>query len=61
MKLLLSISALVAGIMIVFIVLIRLAELNTVTVQYNCGMLIGGWHPDVPPAVQQLCKQRKGN
>jgi hypothetical protein len=23
--------------------------------RYDCGILIGGWHPDVPPAVREKC------
>jgi hypothetical protein len=61
MKLLLSISALVVGIMIVFIALMRLVELNTVTVQYDCRMLIGGWHPDFPAKVIEDCRNKKVN
>lgn len=30
-------------------------------VSYNCDMLIGGWHPDVPPKVIEECKKRKLN
>ena len=25
-------------------------------VQYNCNMLLGGWHPDVPPEVIKQCR-----
>ena len=25
-------------------------------IRYNCDMLIGGWHPDVPPEVIQKCR-----
>lgn len=32
---------------------------NVVVVKYDCSMLIGGWHPDVPVKVQEECKQRK--
>jgi len=31
---------------------------EVVVVQYNCSMLIGGWHPDVPVKVQEECKKR---
>jgi len=58
------IIALTAGIVTMcasIIILTHWINSNTITVQYNCGMLIGGWHPDVPPEVQRLCKQRKGN
>ena len=42
-----------------FIIVIALdAELNRV-VQYDCDMLIGGWHPDVPPKVLEECRKEK--
>lgn len=25
---------------------------------YNCDMLIGGWHPDVPVEVQKQCREK---
>jgi hypothetical protein len=31
---------------------------EVVVVQYNCSVLIGGWHPDVPVKVQEECKKR---
>ena len=31
---------------------------NNVAVKYDCRMLIGGWHPDVPVAVQEECRKR---
>ena len=59
MKLLLSISVSVVGAMIFFISLMHLAESNTVIVRYDCRQLIGGWHPDVPVAVQEQCRSRR--
>jgi hypothetical protein len=59
MKMLLSISAFVAGIMIVFVSLMHVIESNTVIVRYDCRQLIGGWHPDVPAAVQEQCNSRR--
>jgi hypothetical protein len=32
---------------------------NVVVVTYDCSMLIGGWHPDVPVKVQEECRRRK--
>lgn len=29
-----------------------------VSVQYDCRMLLGGWHPDVPVEVQQECRKQ---
>ena len=34
---------------------------NVVIVKYDCSMLIGGWHPDVPVKVQEACKKRELN
>ena len=31
---------------------------NQVVVKYDCRQLIGGWHPDVPTAVQEECRKR---
>jgi hypothetical protein len=27
--------------------------------RYDCGILIGGWHPDVSPSVQEQCRSRR--
>jgi hypothetical protein len=29
-----------------------------VVVKYDCRQLMGGWHPDVPVAVQEECRKR---
>jgi hypothetical protein len=34
---------------------------NVVVVKYDCSMLIGGWHPDVPAKVQEECRKRELN
>jgi hypothetical protein len=31
---------------------------NQVVVKYDCRQLVGGWHPDVPVAVQEECRKR---
>ena len=50
-----------------FIVLVFVAILTfiavqqdkgSVTVKYDCRMLMGNWHPDVPVAVIEECKKR---
>jgi len=61
MKFIIAISVGVAVMLVGFITLMHYTESGTITVRYNCGMLIGGWHPDIPPEVQQQCRQRKGN
>ena len=30
---------------------------TVVVVKYDCKMLMGGWHPDVPVAVQEECRK----
>jgi hypothetical protein len=34
---------------------------SVVVVKYDCSMLIGGWHPDVPVKVQEECRKRELN
>lgn len=34
---------------------------NVVVVKYDCSVLIGGWHPDIPLKVQEECKKRELN
>jgi hypothetical protein len=34
---------------------------DVVVVKYDCSMLIGGWHPDVPAKVQEECRKRELN
>ncbi len=31
---------------------------TVVVVKYDCRQLMGGWHPDVPLAVQEECRKR---
>ena len=54
---------LISPVVILFglIFLTHFAESNTVTVRYDCRQLIGGWHPDVPVAVQEACRSRRTN
>jgi hypothetical protein len=58
MKLLLLISAGMVIVMISFIALINYVGSNTVTVQYDCRMLIGGWHSDFPVKVVEQCRNK---
>ena len=30
-------------------------------VRYNCDMLIGGWHPDVPLKVIEECRKKRND
>jgi len=34
-------------------------ELARKEVKYDCKMLIGGWHPDVPREVIKQCRREK--
>ena len=34
---------------------------DVVVVQYDCRMLMGGWHPDVPVRVQEACRKKGVN
>jgi len=48
------------GILIAILTLVLLPGSNgsVVVVQYDCRILIGGWHPDVPVSVQEECRKR---
>ena len=61
MKALLLISGTFAIFILVFFVLLYKTQSHTVTVHYDCRMLIGGWHPDVPVEVQEQCRKHKEN
>ena len=43
------------------LIFVHSVEHNTITVKYDCRQLIGGWHPDVPVAVQEACRSRRTN
>ena len=45
----------IIGIIFLVVFLIR----NWPETRANCGILIGGWHPDVPPSVQEQCRSRR--
>ena len=34
---------------------------NQVVVKYDCRMLMGSWHPDVPVSVQEECRKLTRN
>ena len=47
------------GIIAVMLVLAFWPQDRTVVVvKYDCRMLMGGWHPDVPVAVQEACRKQ---
>jgi hypothetical protein len=48
----------IVGIIILVVFLIRNWP-EQHSARYNCGILIGGWHPDVPPSVQEQCRSRR--
>jgi hypothetical protein len=51
------------GIIIVVLVLAfwPTSKGEVVVVKYNCAILIGGWHPDLPVSVQEECRKRELN
>jgi len=34
---------------------------EVIVVKYDCRVLIGGWHPDVPVKVQEECRKKELN
>jgi hypothetical protein len=61
MKTLLIISSGMAMSLIGLVLLVYYAESTTVTVRYDCRVLMGGWHPDVPQSVQEQCRKLQKN
>jgi hypothetical protein len=58
MKLLVSVTLVVVIFLIGFITLMHYTESSSIIVRYDCRMLIGGWHPDVPTTVQKQCREK---
>lgn len=61
MKLILTSSVFVVMGIIGLILLMYIVKSNTVVVRYDCRQLIGGWHPDLPVAVQEACRSRRND
>lgn len=39
--------------------LITLTEISRKETKFNCSLLIGGWHPDIPQKFKELCDEAK--
>lgn len=52
----LSLMVLVFVVALTFVVVVQ--DKGSVTVTYDCRMLMGNWHPDVPKVVIEECKKR---
>lgn len=52
----LSFIVLVFIIALTFIVAVQ--DKDKVIVKYDCRILMGNWHPDVPKVVEEECKKR---
>jgi hypothetical protein len=49
----------IAAVVAVLIIIVTAHRDKTITVRYDCALLIGGWHPDFPPEAIEACR-RKG-
>jgi hypothetical protein len=49
-----------AGIFMIVVILILTAwrDQQAYPIRYNCGMLMGGWHPDAPREVIEKCRKK---
>jgi hypothetical protein len=56
MKFILGFSLVMVLLCCGLIFLVGYIESSTVTVRYDCRMLIGGWHPDFPAKVVEDCR-----
>ena len=53
-----AVTFIVLAFVIVLTFIAASQDKDRVTVKYDCRILIGGWHPDVPVAVMEECKKR---
>jgi hypothetical protein len=51
-------SFIVLAFVIVLTCIVAAQDKDRVTVKYDCRMLMGNWHPDVPKVVIEECKRR---
>jgi len=49
------------GIMLAVLTFWPTSKGSMVVVKYDCRMLMGGWHPDVPVRVQEECRKKELN
>lgn len=61
MKFYFIISMMTVSFIAALLIFVHSVERNTITVKYDCRILIGGWHPDVPVAVQEQCRSRRND
>jgi hypothetical protein len=54
-----NIIALGLALVVVMSIIILTAQRDEkIPVRYDCRMLIGGWHPDVPVQVREECRKK---
>jgi len=58
MKVYVTLCVATLGTGIIFLWFMNAMESPMITMRYDCRQLIGGWHPDVPVKVQQMCKKK---
>ena len=51
-------AACIASVAFMVSMMVAATQIRTQVV-YDCRMLHGGWHPDVPVAVQKMCREQK--
>jgi hypothetical protein len=58
-KFLFGVLSLIVLVFVIALTFIAAAQdKDRVTVKYDCRMLMGNWHPDVPKVVIEECKKR---
>jgi hypothetical protein len=55
-----SLSILCAGAFIGMLIIVLTAwrDHHAYPIKYNCGLLMGGWHPDAPKEVVEKCRKK---
>jgi len=53
-----AITFIIVSFVVVLLFILVQQDKDRVTVTYDCRMLMGNWHPDVPKVIVEECKKR---
>lgn len=57
-KVIFTVLSFIVLVFVIALTFIAAQDKDRVTVKYDCRMLMGNWHPDVPKVVIEECKKR---
>jgi hypothetical protein len=57
-KVIFTVLSFIVLVFVIALTFIAAQDNDRVTAKYDCRMLMGNWHPDVPKVVIEECKKR---